>query len=239
MICNNIYIPKLDCRLSAAAEMVPDGSALIDVGTDHGYLPVNLLCRGRIAAAGASDINALPLAKAVDTAKRAGVAERMRFYLSDGLEAVDDIESYNCISICGMGGDMIYSIIDRAPYIRQAHVSLVLQPMSSIEDLSRMLASGGYAIENERISMNAGKLYRVMLARYTGEKYKLSDAEHILGCANIVRGGVLFQAYLDSAIARYKKIAAGRRDGGLDCTQCDSVLEELLCIKANMMEERK
>ena len=237
MNCEKDNVPKLDPRLSAVAEFVPNGSSLLDVGTDHGYLPVNLLCRGRISFAGASDINSAPLAKSVDTAERAGVADHMRFYLSDGLASVDDIERYNCISVCGMGGELIYNIIDRAAYIRKSGIPLVLQPMSSIEDLSHLLASGGYSIERENIVGSAGKLYRVMLVRYTGESYKLTEAEHILGRANIAAGRNVFSEYLDSAIARYKKIAAGRRGGGLDCERCDTILRELCAVK-NSLEEK-
>mgnify|MGYP002582675098 FL=1 len=52
---------QLQPRLQLLADMVPPGSRLADVGTDHGYIPVWLLQRGRIAAAIASDIGAEPL----------------------------------------------------------------------------------------------------------------------------------------------------------------------------------
>ena len=46
----------LQPRLQLLADMVPAGSRLADVGTDHGYLPVYLLQQGRISRAIASDI---------------------------------------------------------------------------------------------------------------------------------------------------------------------------------------
>ena len=51
----------LQPRLQLLADMVPVGSRLADVGTDHGYLPVYLLQKGRINTAIASDIGAEPL----------------------------------------------------------------------------------------------------------------------------------------------------------------------------------
>ena len=39
---------KLPPRLSAIAEMVPCGTKLADVGTDHGLVPIFLLQSGRI-----------------------------------------------------------------------------------------------------------------------------------------------------------------------------------------------
>ena len=48
----------LQPRLQLLADMVPAGSRLADVGTDHGYVPVYLLQKGRIHTAIASDIGA-------------------------------------------------------------------------------------------------------------------------------------------------------------------------------------
>ena len=58
----------LQPRLRLLADMVPEGARLADVGTDHGYLPVFLLQKGRIAGAIASDIVPGPLQHARQTA---------------------------------------------------------------------------------------------------------------------------------------------------------------------------
>ena len=39
---------ELTPRLRMVAELVPPGSRLADIGTDHAYLPVALLREGRI-----------------------------------------------------------------------------------------------------------------------------------------------------------------------------------------------
>ena len=51
---------ELTPRLRAAAELVPEGARLADVGTDHGYLPAWLLLRGRIDSAIAADLRPAP-----------------------------------------------------------------------------------------------------------------------------------------------------------------------------------
>ncbi|MBR3878812.1 MAG: tRNA (adenine(22)-N(1))-methyltransferase TrmK [Clostridia bacterium] len=38
----------LDTRLRAAAEMVPRGARLADIGSDHAYLPIALCLEGKI-----------------------------------------------------------------------------------------------------------------------------------------------------------------------------------------------
>jgi hypothetical protein len=65
-------------RLELIRSMIRDGTGLIDVGTDHGYLPAALFESGYRGRLFASDINALPLAKAKETGE---------------LPAVDDTET--------------------------------------------------------------------------------------------------------------------------------------------------
>ena len=50
----------LQPRLQAIADLVPQGSRIADVGTDHGYLPIYLLQRNRISCAIATDIRPGP-----------------------------------------------------------------------------------------------------------------------------------------------------------------------------------
>ena len=61
---------ELTPRLRAIADQVPQGARLVDVGTDHGYLPVWLLLNRRIGRAIASDLRAGPLDRARETARQ-------------------------------------------------------------------------------------------------------------------------------------------------------------------------
>ena len=48
---------QLSKRLSAVAEFVTPGGCLVDVGTDHGYVPIALLEQKKISSAIAMDVN--------------------------------------------------------------------------------------------------------------------------------------------------------------------------------------
>ena len=74
---------QLQPRLQLLADLVPQGARLADIGTDHGYLPVWLLQRGKIAAAIAADIGEEPLQHARRTAEEYGV-DGIEFRLCDG-----------------------------------------------------------------------------------------------------------------------------------------------------------
>ena len=47
---------QLSLRLCAIADMVTEGNKLVDVGCDHGYLPVYLLLNKKIPGAVAADV---------------------------------------------------------------------------------------------------------------------------------------------------------------------------------------
>lgn len=51
---------KLGDRLQALADFVPQGSRVADIGTDHGYLAVELVKSGKVKFVVASDKNAGP-----------------------------------------------------------------------------------------------------------------------------------------------------------------------------------
>ena len=53
---------ELSPRLRLAADLVPEGARLADVGTDHAYLPACLLMEGKIPSAIAADLREGPCA---------------------------------------------------------------------------------------------------------------------------------------------------------------------------------
>ena len=63
-------------RLLLCAAMVPPGSRVGDIGTDHGYLAVHLLREGVCPFVTAADLREQPLQKARENAARFGVADK-------------------------------------------------------------------------------------------------------------------------------------------------------------------
>ena len=77
--------PKLSARLGALFDMVPPCAFAVDVGCDHGYIPIALVDSGKCPHALACDINAGPLAKAEENIRAAGLSEQIGTCLSNGL----------------------------------------------------------------------------------------------------------------------------------------------------------
>lgn len=180
----------LSPRLQMAADMVLQNEAhgwLVDVGTDHAYLPAWLLQnrQEQFAYVIATDLRQGPLERAVQTARDAGIAQDIDFRLCDGLAAVDSREA-DIIVIAGMGGETIVHILENAPWDSwrgegtMEDKVLILQPMSSMPELRGWLQRNGFSIQEERLACEGETLYTAFLVR-VGEMAALSPAELWVG----------------------------------------------------------
>lgn len=158
------HAPELSPRLALLAQWVPQGAALADVGTDHGYLPIALTLEGRLRRAVASDLRPGPLGRGRAAAERWGVGGRIDFRLCGGLSAIRP-EEIDTISIAGMGGETICAILQAAPWTADGAHTLLLQPMTKAPELRLWLTGHGYAICRERLAEERGTLYPVLEAR--------------------------------------------------------------------------
>ncbi len=156
---------QLDPRLAQCAAMVREGCKVVDLGTDHGYLPIWLAKQGKVKKAIATDVNVKPLQKAAGNVRKYKVTSLVDIRISDGLEVVFPPE-VDDIVMAGMGGDLIIQIIGSAPWLKDPEKHLILQPMSSIPDLRRFLAREGYAVQEEQAVIADNRVYTVMLASY-------------------------------------------------------------------------
>lgn len=154
-------------RLKTLTDLVPPGKGVIDVGTDHGYVPVELALRGYQGNIIASDVNPLPLSSAKRFAREQNVSSRISFRLSDGLSACAHAEA-DTVIIAGMGGDLICRIIDECEWVNQTEVTLILQPMTKSEILRYYLVNNGFVITDETLVRENGRIFRILVSRYNG-----------------------------------------------------------------------
>ncbi len=219
---------SLDARLRAAAAYVRQEAYFADIGTDHAYLPVFLLEEGRISRAIAADIGAGPLKNAAATVREAGYTNQIELVLTDGLAGIEN-RGVTDIAICGMGGELIASILDAAPFVRNPAVRLILQPMSRPAHLRRYLAETGFIIRSESLCRANGRLYACLCVHYEGTPYALTPAEAELGADNIRRGGSdpLWEDFLSAHIETVRRRVNGLRTGGEPADEDEQLLQEM------------
>lgn len=173
-------LPQLDERLSLVMSMVRSGICVADIGTDHAYLPLHLVVDGQASKVYACDINEGPLASARDTVARFKMQPYIETVLSDGLEKVP-VEEVDDIIIAGMGGELIASIIDREPRLKDGTKRLILQPMTMADKLRRYLYENGFSIIDENAARDGGHVYTVLCARFTGETRQIDEITALVG----------------------------------------------------------
>lgn len=220
---------KLSPRLSCAAELVPKNARVIDVGTDHAYLPIYLLESGKVEFAWASDVNPGPLLSAESNSKKHGVLCRLGLYLSDGLKDCEiEKNGYDCVVIFGMGGELIASIIEASPKIKKKGCRFVLQPMTRAAHLREYLSKNGFAILEERAVCDEGKVYQCISCEYTAIPYSLTEAQ--LACGKYIlenSSDVVNRQLILSTLKNLEKIVCGKKKSGLDYAKELSLVEEL------------
>lgn len=162
----------LDARLQAVLELIPQGSILLDVGTDHCKLPAEGLMRRHLAGAYAADIKEGPLDAARRQLASLGLSAQIPLFLSDGLKEIplEVLEEVTTVSVAGMGGEVTEQILRNAP---AEPLCWVLQPMSAVYELLDFLAAYGYEIGEARLTRDGEKFYRILQVQKTGIPYEV------------------------------------------------------------------
>ena len=210
-------------RLLTVASLVRKGAVVADVGTDHAYLPIYLISNGVASSAVASDINEGPLLRAENNVRRFHLANRIALRLTPGLQGIEELAPTD-ILICGMGGELIASILEAAPFVKDPAIRLILQPMTSVRELRLWLAANGFAVSEERFAAEKEKLYVVLCASYTGTPYPLSDADSYAGSGE---DQPLFGAWLKRQIAALQKQVDGLAKAGREDVALNALVKEL------------
>ena len=162
-------------RLELVASFVPQGAILLDVGSDHAYLPIELVERGQIEGAIAGEVVEGPYQSAVKNVEAHGLKEKIQVRLANGLAAFEEADQVSVITIAGMGGRLIARILEEG-LDKLANVErLILQPNNREDDLRIWLQDNGFQIVAESILEEAGKFYEILVVEAGQMKLSASD----------------------------------------------------------------
>ncbi|NBJ92828.1 tRNA (adenine(22)-N(1))-methyltransferase [Parablautia muri] len=189
----------LSARLKAVADMVREKNRVVDVGCDHGYVPIYLVQSGISPKVLAMDIKEGPLRRAREHVERAGLEEYIALRRSDGLRAYQTGEADTLIC-AGMGGRLMRKILEAEPEKTKDFEELILQPQSEILAFRRFLKEKGYSICQEEMVWEDGKFYP-MIKAVQGKMCSLPYEEEL--CCRF--GPVLLQKKNPTLIMYLKK----------------------------------
>ena len=162
-------------RLELVASFVPQGAVLLEVGSDHAYLPIELVERGQIKSAIAGEVVEGPYKSAVKNVESHNLKERIQVRLANGLAAFEEADQVSVITIAGMGGRLIATILKEG-LEKLANVErLILQPNNREDDLRIWLQANGFQIVAESILEEEGKFYEILVVESGQMKLSASD----------------------------------------------------------------
>lgn len=169
----------LSKRLARVADFIPQGTRLLDVGSDHAYLPIALVENQNISFAIAGEVVKGPYQSAVDNVLESGLSGQITVRLASGLAAFDAIDKIETISICGMGGRLISDILGQDVSKLSLVKRLVLQPNNRENELRLWLQENQFNIIDEDILEENDKIYEILVVEHG--KMALSDDELLFG----------------------------------------------------------
>ena len=126
---------------------------LIDVGCDHGWLPIVSLRNGWVSSAIAVDRATAPLMLAQ---KNGYGVDGLQIIESDGLDDVD-VPMGATVSIAGMGGVQMRSILKRAPLERIQRI--IVQPNRDGHHLRAWLSKVGWCTQSASVVGEKGRYF--------------------------------------------------------------------------------
>lgn len=153
----------LSQRLQDVANYIPTGARLLDVGSDHAYLPIYLMEKGLIDFAIAGEVVKGPYDSAVTNVASSGLSDKIQVRLANGLAAFEEADDISVITICGMGGYLISDILENGRAKLTNVDRLILQPNNREDELRDWLGRNGFKIIAEKIMTENDKFYEIMV----------------------------------------------------------------------------
>lgn len=198
---------RLNERLAAAASFIKKGARVVDVGTDHGFLPIWLVSSGICQNPIATDLRSGPLSQARRFASEYGVLNNISFRMGDGLEPISPGE-VDTVVIAGVGGETIRGILAAAPWVKSEDVKLILQPQSKIPEIISWLDSEEFYISGAKLAEDEGRIYLALKA-VRGNMLSLAPAGYYVPPALAKSGDPLLERYIAGIITKLKSALDG------------------------------
>lgn len=210
---------------------------IMDVGTDHGYIAIELIKRNLADKVIASDINKDPLNKAKLNVSLEGLSNKIELRLGGGLTPVKEKE-VNGVLIAGMGGNLIRDILENDIKKVKNMDYLVLQPAQNPEVLREYLYISDYEIIDEDVCFDEGKYYEVFKVKYKeNNSTKLENIFYEVSPILLNKKSDVFKDYLYEKIDKYKKVKSFIKDNTEHALSRKKELDSKIEIMENLLKK--
>lgn len=182
-------------RLVSIASLVRNNSIVLDVGTDHAYLPIYLITNKICKKVIASDISKNALSGAKKNIEKYNV-DNITLVLSDGLKNIKN--KYDTLVISGMGTSTIKDILVN----QKLPNNIILSSNNDLYDLRLFMNNLKYKINKEIVVYENDKYYDII--SYEKGQEKLSKKVLLYGKSKDKK---YYKYLLKKEIKIYKQIS--------------------------------
>lgn len=170
---------QLSERLKKVANFVEDQAIIADIGSDHAYLPAYLVKNGKIQRAIAGEVVKGPYESAVKNVQKEGLNQEIDVRLANGLQAIEEDDLVDTVTIAGMGGTLISTILENGNDRLSTVQRLITQPNIHAIAIRRWAVQNGWKIIDEAILKEDDKIYEIVVLERGNEAY--TEKELLLG----------------------------------------------------------
>lgn len=224
---------KLGERLETIAGQIPKCRILSDIGTDHAFIPIYAIENGLCEKALAADLRRGPLEMADSNIRKHKLENKIELRLGNGLEPILP-EECDVIVIAGMGGQLIRDILAASPGKASQASLLLLQANNAVDALRKWLYENGFHISGEKLVSDAGKLYCLIKAVWTGKPEIRDEFTYYVGEKIFEGNSPLLGQYLLKKLKELEVIIEGRSMSDPEKKRCfneEGVMDTDTCIR--------
>ncbi len=208
-------------RLNKIASLIKKDERVLDVGTDHCYIPIFLLNNKITNSITASDINPKPLNIGEENLKNAGYSSKdVELILTNGLNDID-VEYFDTIIIAGMGGQTISNIIDKVKF----NGRYIIHSTTSISLVRKTIQNIGMNIIKEHLIIE-GKIYNILIEAIHG-KMNLSEKELFMGPSLMKQNSDEVNEYYNFLLNTFEKNAIKSKINNLNLKERNWLKEKI------------
>lgn len=220
-------------RLLDIVNILDSDKKIIDVGTDHGLVPLYLAKNKISSDITATDISAPSLQKLVDRLDD-DLRKVIETKVTDGFKCLEASDNQVAI-IAGMGANTIIEIIEDSLEFAKNLDYLVLASNINTYELRHFLNDHGFYIEKDFLSYEKGKYYDILKVFY-GKSQELEFEEYFYGLSDIENRSYLLREKLVIDKEKNLGFLEEIKEKSIDKKAIEKIEEKLKAIRK--VEER-
>ena len=170
---------RLSERLTRVAAYVKSGAIVADIGSDHAYLPCYLIHHQIAEKAIAGEVAKGPFESARNQIVEEQLEDKITVRFANGLKAINQADLVDTVTIAGMGGPLIATILQQDLDKLATVNRLIVQPNIHAKAIREWAIMNDWKLVAEEILQEDDKIYEILVLERGN--MTLSESEALMG----------------------------------------------------------